>query len=174
MQPVYAVDYLTTSEAQKILFPAADAFEAKKIELNSYQLLQIKNESGVRQRNSKPSIWQATQKNKPLGWFMIDEVIGKHEFITYATAISSDGKVLGVEILSYREAKGGEIRVPEWRAKFKGKQLNDPFKLDVDIPNISGATLSCRNVLDGVKRQLVLHKLLSPNQTTTSSGHGHG
>ena len=40
--------------------------------------------------------------------------------------------------------------------------LADPFKLDRDIPNISGATLACRNVTDGVKRLLALkHAVLA-------------
>ncbi|MCB1687912.1 MAG: FMN-binding protein [Halioglobus sp.] len=33
-----------------------------------------------------------------------------------------------------------------------------------DIPNISGATLSCRNVVDGVRRLLVLHDLVLKNE----------
>ena len=48
----------------------------------------------------------------------------------------------------------------EWRDHFKGKTLDDKFKLDVDVPNISGATLSCRNVTDGIKRLLALQKVV--------------
>lgn len=160
VQTTFAADYLTVAEAQKILFPAADHFEKKATELTDEQLDQIKEQSGVRQRAVKPEIWLAHVKKEIVGWMMVDSVIGKHEFITYAAALSPDGKVLGVEILSYRESHGGEVRRPEWRAKFKGKTLSDPFKLDEDVPNISGATLSCRNVLDGVKRLLVLQKVL--------------
>ena len=74
-------------------------------------------------------------------------------------AISPDGQVLGVEIMSYRETHGGQVRDAAWRKHFAGKTLADPFKLDEDVPNISGATLSCRNVMDGVKRLLAMHKL---------------
>jgi hypothetical protein len=34
----------------------------------------------------------------------------------------------------------------------------------VDVPNISGATLSCRNVMDGVKRLLVLQQIALPDE----------
>ena len=34
------------------------------------------------------------------------------------------------------------------------------LKLDADIKNISGATISCRHVTDGVKRLLALHDLV--------------
>jgi len=113
----------------------------------------------VRQRTAEQKVWRAERDGQLLGWFVVDEVIGKHEFITYAVAISPDGHVLGVEILTYRETHGGQVREAAWRKHFAGKTLADRFKLDEDVPNISGATLSCRNVMDGVKRLLVVHKL---------------
>lgn len=153
---VYAVDYLNDSLAQKVLFPEADAFKRKLVALSDEQLSQIKKLAGVSQRNSKPEIWEAQRKGKFVGYFFKDEVVGKHEYITYAVAISPEGNVLGVEIMSYRETHGGEIRQKSWLSQFKGKKISDPFKLDVDVPNITGATLSCRNVLDGVKRILAV------------------
>jgi Na+-translocating ferredoxin:NAD+ oxidoreductase RnfG subunit len=156
--PALGVDYLSAVEAQKILFPTADRFEEKKVALSDAQLDRIKELSGVRQREHNPKIWQAYQGKTLQGFFFVDDVIGKHEFITYAAAISPDDKVLGVEVMSYRETHGGEVRRPDWLMRFKGKTLKDPFKLDQDIPNISGATLSCRNLVDGVKRLLVLKR----------------
>ncbi len=87
---------------------------------------------------------------------IIDDVIGKHEFITYAIGVSPRGKVLGLQILSYRETHGGEIRRQSWRSQFVGKSGEDRLRLGKDVDNISGATLSCRNVTDGVKRLLVI------------------
>jgi Na+-transporting NADH:ubiquinone oxidoreductase subunit C len=84
-------------------------------------------------------------------------VIGKHELIAYALGIAADGAVRGVEILDYREPRGGEIRDPRWRAQFVGKRQGSTLRLEQDIQNISGATLSCRHVTDGVRRLLQLH-----------------
>ncbi|HEY8941210.1 MAG TPA: FMN-binding protein [Cellvibrio sp.] len=155
----HAEDYLTIAQAQKLLFPDAKIFLDAAIHLTDEQRDHIKKIAGVRQRTEVQQNWRAEQDGKLLGYFLVDEVIGKHEFITYATAISPDGKVIGIEILSYRETHGGQIRKPEWRANFNGKTLDDQFKLNKDIPNISGATLSCRNVTDGVKRLLAIHKI---------------
>ena len=157
---VLAVDYLNESQAKKVLFPEADTFIKKDVTLSDEQLDKIKDLAGVRQRNKTPVIWIAKKKDKVLGWFLIDDVIGKHEFITYAVAINPEGIVEGVEIMSYRETHGGEVREASWRKNLKGKKWSDPFKLDVDVPNVTGATLSCRNVMDGVKRLLVLQKVL--------------
>ena len=158
--PAYAADYLTAEQAQKALFTEADEFQAAKVKLTDDQIKQIKELAGTRQRNESPLVWRASKKGKRLGWFFIDEVVGKHEFITYGVGVSAENTVLGIEILSYRETHGGEIRDSSWRKRFAGKKLSDPFKLDVDVPNITGATLSCRNVLDGVKRVLVLRQIL--------------
>jgi Na+-translocating ferredoxin:NAD+ oxidoreductase RnfG subunit len=155
----HATEYLTTEQAQKILFSSADTFKSTPLKLSDEQKDQIKDLSGVRQRQSEVQVWRAEQKGKLLGWYIVDEVVGKHEFITYAAAISPEGKVLGLEILNYRETHGGQVRDSAWRKQFVGKTLQDPFKLDKDVANISGATLSCRNVLDGVKRLLAIQKV---------------
>lgn len=157
--PAHAADYLTVAQAQVLLFPAAKTFSEQNLKFTGEQRDRIKAASGLRQRWDEQKVWRAERDGQVLGWLMVDDVIGKHEFITYATAISKDGHVLGVEILSYRETHGGQVREASWRKNLVGKTLADPFKLDEDVPNISGATLSCRNVMDGVKRMLALHKL---------------
>jgi Na+-translocating ferredoxin:NAD+ oxidoreductase RnfG subunit len=161
--PAYAVDYLTVGQAQKVLFPDADSFAQQQVELTKEQLKAIKSLAGVRQRDDDPEIWQARKAGQPLGWFVVDEVVGKHEYITYAVAASPDGHVLGIEVMTYRETHGDEIRRKTWRDNFDGKTLADPLKLGKDIPNISGATLSCRNVTDGVKRVLSMLKVVFGN-----------
>ena len=98
---------------------------------------------------------------RALGWFALDQVIGKSELITYSVALAPDGAVLAIEVLDYREAHGGEIRLPGWRHQFVGKTAADPVELDRDIRNISGATLSCRHVTEGVHRLLKLHAAMT-------------
>jgi Na+-translocating ferredoxin:NAD+ oxidoreductase RnfG subunit len=163
LAPAHATDYLSVAQAQTLLFPAAKSFAERPLKLTDEQRDRVKAMAGVRQRTSEQKMWRAERDGQLLGWFMVDEVIGKHEFITYAAALSPDGKVMGVEILSYRETHGGQIRDAAWRKHFVGKTLDNPFKLDEDVPNISGATLSCRNVTDGVKRLLVIQKLYLSN-----------
>ena len=154
--PSFAAEYLTVPLAQRDLFPDADRFVDAKVTLTDEQRDRIKKLSGTRQRETQQAAWRAEKDGRLLGWFIVDEVIGKHEFITYAAAISPTGEVLGVDVLVYRETYGFQIRDAEWRNQFKGKTLQDHFKLDDDIRNITGATLSSRNVMNGVKRLLAL------------------
>lgn len=157
--PAFAADYMTAEQAQRIFYPNATKFVNATLHLSDDQRETIKDRSGVRQRTENQTVWQAEENGKPIGWVFVDDVIGKHEFITYAAAISLNGEVIGIEILSYRETHGGQIRDAIWRENFKGKTLNAPWRLGQDVPNISGATLSCRNVMDGVKRLLIIHEL---------------
>jgi Na+-transporting NADH:ubiquinone oxidoreductase subunit NqrC len=83
---------------------------------------------------------------------VVDSVIGKFEQIDYAVALDASGKVVSVEILAYREGHGGEVRMPSWRNQFVGRTAADPIRVGSDIANISGATLSCTHVTDGVHR----------------------
>ena len=156
-----AKDYLTVDAAQKLLFADAERFVALPVKLDDAQIAHIKALSGKVQRNRAPLVWRALAGNKLLGLVFVDEVLGKHENITYAVAVSPDGRVSGVEIMSYREAHGGEVRSPAWLAQFDGKTLASAFKLDSDIANISGATLSCRSLTDGVRRLLALAQVIT-------------
>jgi Na+-translocating ferredoxin:NAD+ oxidoreductase RnfG subunit len=159
--------YLSAAEAQKVCFPQADHFEARTVRLSPEQSRAIKQKAGVKVRDREARIWLARKGTNLLGVLVLDRVFGKHDLIDYAVALSPEGKVLQVEILEYREHYGGEIRAPKWREQFKGKSATSKLKLNDDIYNISGATISCRNVTDGVRRvlatfELVLRAGLSP------------
>ena len=55
-------------------------------------------------------------------FFIIDEVIGKHEHIKYAIGINVDGAVREIEIMECIESYGYEVRNESWRKQFVGKQ----------------------------------------------------
>ena len=149
-----AEHYLSVAEAQKICFPSADKFEAQQLRLSADQSKTIEQKSDAKVRKAEIRFNVARKDANTLGVLMVDQVVGKHEQIDYAVAISTEGKVLQVEILEYREHYGGEIRNAKWREQFKGKTAASKLKLNDDIYNISGATISCRNVTEGVSRVL--------------------
>ena len=157
--PAYSMDYITIEQAQRQFFPDASGFVDSELQFDGDQRKQIKKRAGTRQRGDNQRVWRAERDGATQGWVFMDDVIGKHEYITYALAVSANGEVLGVEILSYRETHGGEVREASWREEFVGKTLGDALRLGKDVPNISGATLSCRNITDGVRRLLTIWDL---------------
>lgn len=157
-----ATVYLTVAQAQQALFPGAQ-FAEHPLALSDAQRKVIARAAGAPGYDKVQRVWEARAGGRRVGWFMVDRVIGKHEFITYAVALTPDGTVRGVEILDYRETYGGEIRNPAWRQQFVGKRVGSGVQLGKDIRNISGATLSSRHVTDGVRRLLVTYQLLLKN-----------
>lgn len=155
VSPCQATDYLSIEDAQKITFPEGKEFKVAHVVFTEEQKQKIESESGISVTSRAQKIWQVLgEDNKPLGWFVVDYVIGKHMLIDYAVAINSEREVLDVEILSYRESYGGEIRSRNWLEQFKGKDHLDTLTLNKDITNIGGATLSSRHVTEGIKRIL--------------------
>jgi Na+-translocating ferredoxin:NAD+ oxidoreductase RnfG subunit len=149
----HAEIYLTEEAAVKIIFPQdnlKDAFKKQTVELTPEEIALIEKKSGEAPRTPHLTLWKNSQKDL----VFIDQVLGKHEFITYAVGITVKGKVAGIEILEYRESYGSQIRKPEWREQFHGKGIDAKLKLNDDIKNISGATLSSAHVTAGVKRIL--------------------
>ncbi len=158
--PCYATVYHTVESAQQACFPEATQFASAGVKLSKEQMRAIEKDSGVRVRLDSQRVWRATKNAEFLGWFIVDEVIGKHEFITWALALSADGGVQSVEVMEYRETYGYQIRNADWRAQFLGKKHGAKLKLDDDVKNISGATFSCRHITDGVKRLLSFHDIM--------------
>ncbi len=153
-QLAYAAEYLSAEAAQRVAFPDAGAFEPVLIAVDVKAA--IAREAG--RFAVEPRVWRVRAGDRMLGWFIVDEVIGKVELITYALALDATGTVKSLDVLAYRESHGDAIRLAAWRAQFTGKRVTDPVKLDADIRNISGATLSCRHVAEGVRRLLLLHE----------------
>lgn len=162
---VYAETYLTEDQVKDVLFPG-ETFADASVALTPEQQKEIELASDVHVRS--PRMKQIQEKVRALkasggGWLIFSSTIGQHEFIDYALALNADGSVKGVEILTYRERYGGEVRDPKWRAQFTSKTVQDPVKLNDDIRNISGATLSSNNITKGVRRLLHTWNLVLRN-----------
>ena len=155
VSPAHATDYLTIPQAQALMLPG-QVLKPSPVSLTDDQRDALLDRSGVHETFDPSRIWRAADGS----WFVVDEVVGKHEKITYAVTLDPHGAVKDVEILQYHETYGYEVRNPDWRKQFVGKTAHDPLKLGDDVKNVSGATLSCKHVTQGVKRVLALYDLV--------------
>jgi hypothetical protein len=160
----HAKIYVSVEQAQKILFPNKVLIKNPIIITDELQD-KMRSASSIRHPFQGDRIWKTADG----GWLVIDEVVGKHEMITYAVAINSNGSVAGIEVLEYVESYGYEVAEAQWRKQFVGKTANDPIKLNQDIQNIGGATLSCKHLTDGVKRITVLYDLALKNSSSSTT-----
>jgi Na+-translocating ferredoxin:NAD+ oxidoreductase RnfG subunit len=161
LQPKIALasHYLDPDEARRLIW-GDTIFDPRPVTLTKEQANAVARASKTRVLNKTVNSFKDSAAN----WFIVDKVIGKHEFIDFAIGIDTGGKVKGLEILEYRESYGYEIINPKWRAQFYGRGAPEVLKLDREIKNISGATLSSRHLLEGVNRltktwELVLRPL---------------
>jgi Na+-translocating ferredoxin:NAD+ oxidoreductase RnfG subunit len=153
--PAYAVTYLTVEQARTLMFDGSVLTRDART-LTAEQVRAIERDSGVKVASPQINAWRDAFG----GWFILDQVIGKHEFINYAVALDATGAVRQLEILDYHESYGAEVHLPAWRRQFVGKQHGSTLKLNDDVKNISGATLSCAHVTDGVRRLLATYALV--------------
>jgi Na+-translocating ferredoxin:NAD+ oxidoreductase RnfG subunit len=145
----HAEIYMSEEKATKSLFPDL-IFKKTEFLLNKDGVNQVERACGETVRSPNLKIFKAPNNDL----VFIDQVLGKHEFITYAVGIDNKGRVKGVEILEYRETYGNQVKEDNWKKQFIGKTSESPLKINNDIKAISGATLSSAHVTAGVRRLL--------------------
>ncbi len=165
----YATSYLDAEQVRQVLFPGV-AFEQVQAVLSPAQQQAIAGRAGVPVRVAQLRLWRGAGGELVL----VDDVIGKHDRITYALGLNPDGAVKGVEIMDYRENYGHEVRGAAWRGQFTGKTSGAAVRVDEDIRNISGATLSCRHVTEGVRRLLATWEIALRSQGPKGVAAPHG
>ena len=148
--------YLTEEQALKILFPRAQKIQSEELRLAPDQKTRIEERIGWKFPETTFRGFKAESHGTIDGFAIIQETIGKHRPITYIVGITPGGRVFDVEILVYRESKGSEVRRKRFNAQYEGKTAEDPIRINKDIINVTGATMSVRSVSAGVKRALVL------------------
>ena len=157
--PAVAKQYMSEAQARALIFPQAQEFIAAPVALNAEQVRRLERQSRVKVRSPNQQVWKVQAAGTLLGWFILDQVIGKHELITYAVGINADGSLRQFQIVEYNEAWGSQVRELKWRDQFVGKTTTDALEVGVDIANLSGGTMSATHVTDGIKRLLFLHEL---------------
>jgi Na+-translocating ferredoxin:NAD+ oxidoreductase RnfG subunit len=148
----HAEVYMSAEKAAALIFPK-EVLRREEVQLSEENVKNIEAALGEHVRSKTIIVFKGTA-----GTVFIDEVIGKHEFITYAVGVDKSGQVTGLEILEYRENYGSEIKQDTWKKQFVGKTSKSSLKIGNDIQKISGATLSSSHVTLGVKRILLTYE----------------
>lgn len=147
--------FLSDEDALKLAFPGEAAFEKKRIVVTADKVEAIKAQLRMNKRFKRIfRYYEGKKGDQLLGYAVIDEVFGKSRPITYMLVVNPDLSIRFVEILAYRESHGGEIKREGFRKQFVGKTADDPIRNGEDIKNISGATISCRSLSDGIKNKM--------------------
>ena len=96
------------------------------------------------------------QSDLLLGRAVVSDEIGKYRPITFMVGLDVDFVVTGAAILVYRESRGGEVRRSRFLRQYRGKSSGDPIRINRDIVNITGATMSVRALNFGIRKIILL------------------
>jgi len=152
----HAEVFLTEEEALKLIFPSSERIRKDFIRLTDEKKSQIEERIGWKFPEESFEVYIGETGTKIDGYALIQNTIGKHKPMTYMVGIDDRGRVSDVELLVFREARGSEVRTKRFNYQYEGKTCLDPVRINKDIINISGATMSVRSMSAGVKRGLVL------------------
>lgn len=148
--------FMSEEEGVKIMLPKSERVRKEVITLSPEKKSQIEERIGWKFPEQSFEVYIGETGNQVDGYALVQNTIGKHKPMTYMVGVDSKGRVSDVELLIFRESRGSEIRQKRFNAQYEGKTVNDPVRINRDIINISGATMSVRSMSAGIKRVLVL------------------
>jgi Na+-translocating ferredoxin:NAD+ oxidoreductase RnfG subunit len=148
--------YFTEEEAARVMFPDSENIRREILTLSSEQKELVQQRIGWKFPETSFPVYMGETQGKIDGYAIVQNTIGKHRPITYMVGVDAEGEVTNFEVLVYREARGNEIAKKRFNYQYQGKDARDPIRINRDIINISGATMSVRSASAGVKRVLVL------------------
>jgi Na+-translocating ferredoxin:NAD+ oxidoreductase RnfG subunit len=148
--------FMSEEEGVKIMLPKSERVRKDVIKLSPEKKAQIEERIGWKFPEQSFEVYIGETGNQIDGYALVQNTIGKHKPMTYMVGIDNKGQVSDVELLVFRESRGSEIRQKRFNAQYEGKTVLDPVRINKDIINITGATMSVRSMSAGIKRVLVL------------------
>ncbi|MDO8355200.1 MAG: FMN-binding protein [Nitrospirota bacterium] len=149
-------EFMTEEQALKTVMPKSQQVRKELIRLTAEKKELIEQRIGWKFPEDSFELYIGQTGDKIDGYAMVHNTIGKYKPMTYMVGVDAKGTCTDVELLVFRDAKGSEVRTKRFNAQYDGKTVTDPIRINKDIINISGATMSVRSMSAGVKRVLVL------------------
>jgi Na+-translocating ferredoxin:NAD+ oxidoreductase RnfG subunit len=165
--------FLSPEEALKIIFKDSKEVHKEDHKLDEAAQKKAQDLLGYVPPKDRYTFYLGKTDGKVDGYALIDEQVGKVLPITFIIRLSPEGKVQTVEVMVYRESHGGEVKSKRFLRQFENKDLNEELRLQGNIVNISGATLSSRALVIGVRRAIVLWNIFYGNSATVSPKQSH-
>jgi hypothetical protein len=148
--------FLTEEAAVKLMFPKSERIKKELLRVPADKKMAIEERIGWKFPEDTFDVYIGETGTQIDGYALVQHTIGKHKPMTYMVGVDAHGRVSNVELLVFREARGSEVRTKRFNVQYEGKTVLDPVRINKDIINISGATMSVRSMTAGIKRVLVL------------------
>jgi hypothetical protein len=149
-------EFMTEEDAVKTILSKSQRVRKELIRLSQEKKELIEQRIGWKFPEESFELYIGETGDKIDGYAMVHNTIGKYKPMTYMVGVDPKGTCTDVELLVFRDAKGSEVGRKRFNSQYDGKTVTDPIRINKDIINISGATMSVRSMSAGVKRVLVL------------------
>lgn len=149
-------EFMSEEDAVKLMLPKSKQIRKELIRLTQQKKEKIEQRIGWKFPEESFEVYIGETGDQVDGYAMVHNTIGKYKPMTYMVGADAQGECTDVELLVFRDAKGSEVGRKRFNAQYEGKTVFDPIRINKDIINISGATMSVRSMSAGVKRVLVL------------------
>ena len=148
--------YLTEEQALREVFLHCDEILFNVVPLTKEEKSQLQNKLRRKIYEDFFVVYMGIKSGEVTGYAIITEEIGKFHPYTFVVSVDLKGKIDKIAILVYRESRGSEIAKKRFLYQFKGKSLKNKIRINRDIINISGATMSVVTMCKGVKKILAV------------------
>lgn len=156
--------YLNEAQAVAIILGEKAVVRKEQKTLDEALRTKLERASNLRFPESSYTFFIASRDGQAEKFAIQMNEIGKTEPITFMVGLSPEGKVTEVVIMVFRENRGWEVKEKRFLNQFRGKTLHNSIRVDEDIINYTGATLSSKAVARGVKKALFLLDALYPGE----------
>jgi FAD:protein FMN transferase len=156
--------YLNEAQALAIILGEKAIVRREQKTLDEALRAKLERSSNLRFPESSYTFFIAARDGQAEKYAMQMNEIGKTEPITFMVGMSPEGKVSEIVIMVFRENRGWEVKEKRFLNQFRGKTLRNSVRVDEDIINYTGATLSSKAVARGVKKALFLLDAFYPGE----------
>ncbi|HVR74928.1 MAG TPA: FAD:protein FMN transferase [Planctomycetota bacterium] len=149
--------YMSEEEALRTIFPSAARVVREEVVLTVDERRAIEDVIEDRLGERAFTVHAGVKEDGSLdGFAVVQAEIGKFKLFHFIVGVEPDVRVRRVAVLVYRESRGGEVASRRFLEQYHGKRAADPIRIQRDIINISGATMSVNSMNHGVKKVLAL------------------
>jgi len=146
--------YLSKAEALEHVFPAATRVVELRHILSRDEIGRVETLTRKPLAEGGFYLYAAMSDGTPIGYAAIVAEVGKVKPITHIVGVTPQATVDRVAVMIYRESHGADVAGQRFMRQYEGMSLKDSIRLDKDVINIAGSTLSGHAICRGVRKAL--------------------
>ena len=149
---------MTRDEALNSAFPGNNTYEKIDIFLNEEQVSRIEELSRLKLDSKIYIFYKFTNGTDTLGYAVLNTHLLRTKSETVMYVIGDDGRLINAEILAFFEPSE-YMQSDKWLSIFYNRKLDNELRIDRDIPNITGATITSHAFTESVRKILAIYQV---------------